>query len=94
MRRLLDGEEEGERRSATVPAASLINGHLGVQRGMLGRGRECEVGIEVKASGSLSVASDSDEMLSFTESRDSSKKETSTCHPRLASKVGPSASGS
>lgn len=26
-------------KSMTVPAAGLINGHLGVQRGMLGRGR-------------------------------------------------------
>lgn len=59
-----------------VPAAGLINGHLGVQRGMLGRGRECEVTVEVKASGALSGASDSDETLSFTESRGSSLRET------------------
>lgn len=37
-----------------VPATGLINGHLGVQRGMLGRWRECRVTVEVKASCSLS----------------------------------------
>lgn len=58
----------GEWRSVTVPAAGLINGHLGVQRGMLGRGRECGVSVEVKESSSLSAASDSDETPSFTAS--------------------------
>lgn len=73
----------GERRSVAVPAAGLINGHLGVQRGMLGRGRECEVTVGVKASGSVSGASGSDETLSFTESRGSSLKETCVHIPAM-----------
>ncbi len=66
-----------------VPAAGLINGHLGVQCGMLGRGRECEVTVGVKASISLSGASDIDEMLSFIESRVSSLKETCVHMPAM-----------
>ena len=42
------------RLSVTVPDTGLINGHLVVQRGMLGKERECEVTVEVKARGSLS----------------------------------------
>lgn len=61
----------------------LINGHLGAQCGMPGRGRECEVTVEVKASVSLSGASDIDETLSFTGSRVSSLKETCVHMPAM-----------
>lgn len=67
----------------TVPATGLINGHLGVQRGMLARGRECEVTVEEKACGYLSGASDSDEALGFAESRGACMKETCVCMPAM-----------
>lgn len=50
-----------------------------MRRGMLGRGRECEVTVEVKASGSLSGASDSDGALGFAESRGACVRETCVC---------------
>lgn len=61
-------ETEEEEKFMTVPAAGKINGHLVVHRGMLDGGRECEVIVEVKASGSLSATSDSDQVLGFAES--------------------------
>lgn len=47
-------------------------------------GGECEVAAEVKATGSLSGASDSDEALGFAESRSSSMIETCVRMPAMS----------
>lgn len=66
-----------------VPVTGMINGNLGVKCGMLGRGREVNITVEIKASSSLSAASDSDGTLGFAESRGSSLKEICVHMPAM-----------